>query len=78
MEGVEWFDQESARAANEDYFRDQYWPAFKEAGIEVIEPADDEIAEFDKINVDVRQVWLDEVGPDVGQRAIALALGEEA
>ncbi|MBU2958288.1 TRAP transporter substrate-binding protein DctP [Paracoccus sp. 1_MG-2023] len=78
MEGVEWFDQESARAANEDYFRDQYWPAFREAGIEVIEPSEAEIAEFDKINADVRQVWLDEVGAEVGERAIALAMGEGA
>lgn len=76
MTGVEWFDTESARAANEDYFAAKYWPAFEEAGIEIIEPSDEELAEFDQINEDVRDVWLKEVGDEVGRKAIALATGE--
>lgn len=76
MTGVEWFDADSARAANEDYFRDKYWPAFQEAGVEVVEPSEEELAEFDTLNEDVREVWLKEVGEEVGQQAIALAMGE--
>ncbi|SCY96315.1 TRAP transporter substrate-binding protein [Paracoccus tibetensis] len=78
IEAAEWFDEESARVANEEWFEQRYWPAFREMGIEVIEPSDAELAEFDAINADVRQIWLDEVGAEVGQRAIDLALGEEA
>jgi TRAP-type transport system periplasmic protein len=78
MQAAEWFDEESARAANEDWFRDQYWPAFQEGGLEVIEPTEAELAEFGAVNADVRQVWLDEVGAEVGEQAIALALGEGA
>lgn len=78
MQGVDWFDENSARAANQDYFAAKYWPAFKEGGLEVIEPTPEELAEFDTINADVREVWLKEVGDETGNRAIALALGEGA
>lgn len=77
-EAAKWFDQDSARVANEDYFRDQYWPAFQEGGLKVVDPTEDELAEFDAINADVRQIWLDEVGAEVGQQAIDLAMGTGA
>ncbi|MFC0199017.1 TRAP transporter substrate-binding protein [Paracoccus rhizosphaerae] len=75
IQAAEWFDEDSARAANQDWFRDKYWPEFKEGGLEVTDPTEAELAEFDAINADVRQVWLDEVGPEVGRQAIDLALG---
>lgn len=78
MTGVEWFDEHSARAANVDYFEGKYWPAFQEGGLEVVDPTDEELAEFDGLNADVREVWLEEVGEEVGNRAIALATGEES
>ncbi|TBN39957.1 C4-dicarboxylate ABC transporter substrate-binding protein [Paracoccus subflavus] len=77
-EAAEWFDADSARVANEDYFEGQYWPAFREAGIEIVDPTPDELAEFDAINADVREIWLKEVGAEIGQQAIDLALGQEA
>ncbi|TKW64938.1 MAG: C4-dicarboxylate ABC transporter substrate-binding protein [Paracoccus denitrificans] len=76
MKGVEWFDEHSAQAANVDYFEGKYWPAFQEAGLEVIDPTPEELEEFNGLNVDVREVWLEEVGEDVGNRAIALATGQ--
>ncbi|TRW95303.1 C4-dicarboxylate ABC transporter substrate-binding protein [Paracoccus sp. M683] len=78
MQGVDWFDQESARAANQDWFRDKYWPTFQEGGLQVVDPSAEELTEFDTINADVRQIWLEEVGEEVGQQAIALAMGEGA
>lgn len=76
LEGVDWFDAESAKVANVDYFEGRYWPAYKEQGMEIIEPSEEELAEFDKTSVNVREAWLDDVGREVGEKAIALALGE--
>lgn len=78
MKGVEWFDENSARVANKDYFEGKYWPGFKEGGLEVIDPTPEELAEFDSINADVREIWLKEVGEEVGNKAIDLAMGEGA
>ncbi|HEX2020066.1 MAG TPA: TRAP transporter substrate-binding protein DctP [Aurantimonas sp.] len=76
--GAEWFDENSARVANVDYFEKQYWPAFVEQGIEVIDPTEEELARFAEVSADVRTSWINEVGAEVGERAIALALGEDA
>lgn len=78
MKGVEWFDENSARVANQEYFTKKYWPAFKEAGIEVIEPTEAELAEFGSLNEDVRTTWLGEVGEEAGSKAIDLAMGKGA
>ncbi|WP_420393222.1 TRAP transporter substrate-binding protein [Acuticoccus sp.] len=78
LEGAEWFDAESAKAANTEYFEAKYWPAFEEAGIEVIEPDEAAMQRLEEASQDVREAWVQEVGEDVGNRAIALALGEES
>ncbi|MEH6718474.1 MAG: TRAP transporter substrate-binding protein DctP [Aurantimonas endophytica] len=76
--GAEWFDKNSARAANVDYFEKQYWPAFVEQGIEVIDPTEEELARFAEVSANVRTSWINEVGAEVGERAIALAMGQDA
>jgi TRAP-type C4-dicarboxylate transport system substrate-binding protein len=78
MDGVEWFDENSARVANVDYFEQKYWPAFRELGIEEVEPDEAAVKRFDEISASVRDSWVQEVGEEVGRRAIALAHGEDA
>jgi TRAP-type C4-dicarboxylate transport system substrate-binding protein len=78
MEGVEWFDENSARVANQDYFEAKYWPAFKAGGMEVIEPDEAALKRFAEVSADVRAAWTKEVGEDIGKKAIALALGKTA
>ncbi|MCF3932082.1 TRAP transporter substrate-binding protein DctP [Acuticoccus sp. M5D2P5] len=78
MDGVEWFDENSARVANVDYFQDKYWPAFKEGGMQVIEPDAATLERFSEVSVNVRDAWSAEVGEEIGKKAIALALGESA
>lgn len=78
LEGVEWFDAESTRAANEDYFKAKYWPEFEKAGIEVIEPDEAAMQRLEEASQDVRDAWVEQVGAEVGNRAIALALGKES
>ena len=78
MDGVEWFDTHSAQVANTDYFEQKYWPAFRELGIEEIEPDEAAVERFNEISANVRESWVSEVGEEVGRRAIALAHGEDA
>ncbi|WP_370193459.1 MULTISPECIES: TRAP transporter substrate-binding protein [Aurantimonas] len=78
MDGVEWFDTHSAQVANTDYFEQKYWPAFRELGIEEIEPDQAAVERFNEISANVRESWVSEVGEEVGRRAIALAHGEDA
>ncbi|MEF2549762.1 TRAP transporter substrate-binding protein DctP [Aurantimonas sp. A2-1-M11] len=78
MDGIEWFDENSARVANVDYFENKYWPAFRELGIEEINPDEAALERFNEISTNVRESWVQEVGEEVGRRAIALAHGEDA
>ncbi|MCQ0986967.1 TRAP transporter substrate-binding protein [Jiella marina] len=78
MAGVDWFDENSARTANQDYYEEQYWPAFKEGGLEVIEPDQAMLDRFAEVSSNVRDAWASEVGEEVGRKAIALAMGEDA
>ena len=71
-----WFDEHGAEHSNNSIYPDEYWPMMEEEGIEVIEPSEDDIAKLNQSAEDVRQAWIEEVGKDVGERAIALALGE--
>ncbi|WP_226580016.1 TRAP transporter substrate-binding protein [Acuticoccus sediminis] len=76
--GVEWFDAESVKAANEEYFAKQYWPAFKEAGLSEYQADEAAMQKLDEVSEDVREEWIGQVGDEVGRRAIALALGKES
>lgn len=77
LKGAEWFDENSAKAANAEYYGQKYWPAFKEEGIEVIEPGEDALKRLSEAGEDVREAWVQQVGEETGRRAIALALGEQ-
>ncbi|MDY8108757.1 TRAP transporter substrate-binding protein DctP [Fulvimarina sp. 2208YS6-2-32] len=76
--GAAWFDENSAKTANEDYYEQQYWPKFRESGVEVIEPDQAALDRFAEVSANVREAWIQEVGEEVGKKAIALAMGESA
>lgn len=76
MQAAAWFDEESAATANNEIYPNEFWPIIEEAGIEIIEPDDAAMERFTEISANVRQAWIEEVGPEVGERAIALATGE--
>lgn len=73
-----WFDENGAAEANNNIYPNEFWPMMADAGIEVIEPSAEDIAQLDAAAADVRAAWIAEVGEEVGNRAIALALGQEA
>ncbi|MEX1663682.1 TRAP transporter substrate-binding protein [Thioclava sp. 15-R06ZXC-3] len=73
---AEWFDANGAKQANDVIYKDEYWPTVEQAGIEIIEPSPEDITALDKAAQGVRATWIDEVGKDLGERAIALATGQ--
>jgi TRAP-type transport system periplasmic protein len=77
-EAAAWFDENGAKHSNDSIYPDEYWPMMTEEGIEVIEPSDEDVTKLNEAAEAVRQAWIEEVGKDVGERAIALALGEES
>lgn len=75
-EAAQWYDENFASHCNEDIYPNEYWPMIEEAGIEVIDPSDEDREAFNDGTDAVWEAWFEEVGQEVGERAIALALGE--
>ncbi|UWQ22062.1 TRAP transporter substrate-binding protein [Jannaschia sp. W003] len=73
-----WFEENGAREANDVIYPNEFWPMMEEAGIEVIEPTAEELERLEAGSQAVIDAWLEEVGPEVGRRAIALATGAES
>lgn len=78
IEAAEWFDENSAKEANDVIYPDEFWPIIEEAGIEIVEPTEEELARLEEAAQAVVEEWKSEVGDDVGARAIALATGAES
>ncbi len=70
-----WYDENDAKIVNGKFYPDEYWPAMKEAGLEVFEPTAEELAEFTEKSQPIWNWWKNEVGEEVGQKTIELALG---
>ncbi len=75
-EAAQWYDENFIEHCNEDIYPNEYWPMMEEAGIEVIEPSEEDLAAFNDATEAVWEHWKGEVGGEVGERAMALALGE--
>ncbi|WP_227369231.1 TRAP transporter substrate-binding protein [Halomonas sp. M20] len=71
-----WYDDNFASYCNDTIYPEQYWPKVESAGVEVIQPSEEDIATFNEATQSVWEHWKGEVGQKVGERAIALALGE--
>lgn len=74
--GAQWYDDNFASYCNDVIYGDEYWPLMAEAGIEMIEPSDEDMTALSEAAQSVRDTWVEEVGTEVGERAIALAMGE--
>ncbi len=73
-----WFEENGAAYSNDVIYKEEYWPIIEEAGLEIVEPSAEDIATLQEASQSVHQAWIDEVGQEVGERAIALAMGESA
>lgn len=72
----QWYSDNFASHCNDEVYPDKYWPAVQEAGVKVVEPSEEDLAAFNDSTHDVWNHWKEQVGQEVGERAIALALGQ--
>jgi TRAP-type transport system periplasmic protein len=75
-DAAKWYDDNYAREINGRFYEDEYWPQLKEAGLEISIPTDEEYKDFEEKSKPIWEWWKKEVGEDVGQKAIDLALGK--
>lgn len=76
QQAADWYDDNFIEHCNNDIYPNEYWPQVEEAGVEIIEPTEEDIETFNAGVQDVWNHWKGVVGEEVGNRAIALALGE--
>ncbi|HET8791991.1 MAG TPA: TRAP transporter substrate-binding protein DctP [Modicisalibacter sp.] len=77
MQGAaQWYDDNFASYCNNEIYPNKYWPRVQEAGVEIIEPSEADVAAFNESSHAVWDHWKSVVGEDIGERAIALALGK--
>lgn len=72
-----WYDENFISHCNDGIYPDDYWPLVNAANIEVIAPSEADLATFNEATHKVWDEWKEQVGNDVGERAIALALGQQ-
>lgn len=75
---AKWYDENSAAHVNGEVYPNEYWPTVEQAGVEVIDPSAEDVQRFTAASQEIWTWWKEQVGEEVGQRAIDLALGKEA
>ena len=70
-----WYEQNSAPFVNKKFYPEKYWPRIVKAGITVIKPTEKELKDFEEKSQPVWAWWKKQVGEEIGQKAINLALG---
>ena len=70
-----WYDQNSAPVVNKEFYPQKYWPRVEKAGVKIFNPTEKELKDFEEKSQPVWAWWKKQVGEEVGQRAINLALG---
>jgi TRAP-type C4-dicarboxylate transport system substrate-binding protein len=75
---AKWYDENSASHVNNEIYPNEYWPTVEQAGVEIIEPSADDVQRFADASQQIWTWWKAQVGEEVGQRAIDLALGKSA
>lgn len=73
---AQWYDENFIDHCNNDIYPNEYWPQVEAEGIEIIEPSEADRETFNEGAEAVWNHWKEEVGQEVGDRAIALALGQ--
>jgi TRAP-type C4-dicarboxylate transport system substrate-binding protein len=65
-----------APAVNRDVYPKQIWPMVTKAGIQTVSPTREELKLFEEKSQPVWAWWKKQVGEELGQKAINLALGK--
>jgi TRAP-type C4-dicarboxylate transport system substrate-binding protein len=75
-EAGQWYDQNYAREINTRFYNNEYWPQLKKGGLEVVTPSEVDLKDFAAKSRPVWDWWKNEVGQEIGQKAIDFALGK--
>jgi len=70
-----WFEQNYATVINKKFFLEEFWPQLEKAGIKAVQPTEKELKDFEEKSQPVWAWWRKQVGEEIGQKAINLALG---
>ncbi|TMV04237.1 C4-dicarboxylate ABC transporter substrate-binding protein [Ruegeria sediminis] len=73
-----WLDENGANEANNTIYPNEFWPMIEAAGLQVVEPSEEDLARLAEAAQAVQEAWIAEVGEETGRRAIALAMGQDA
>lgn len=75
-EAAKWYDQNATPLTNSKVYPEKIWPIVTKAGIKSHIPSADEMKLFKEKSQPVWSWWRKQVGEEVGQKAINLALGK--
>jgi TRAP-type C4-dicarboxylate transport system substrate-binding protein len=75
-DAAKWYDENYAGHINSHYYKEEYWPELTQGGLEIIQPTEEDLNQFETASRPIWEWWKDEVGPEWGQKAIQLALGK--
>jgi TRAP-type transport system periplasmic protein len=73
---AQYYDQYCAPRINNKFYPEVYWPIITKAGIDVVEPTGEETTQFAAGSQEVIDWWKDQVGRELGQKVIDLAMGK--
>lgn len=75
-EAGKWYDVNGAPAVNKKVYPESIWPMVTKAGIKTFTPTPEELKLFEEKSQPVWAWWKKQVGEEIGQKAINLALGK--
>ncbi len=70
------YDQYCAPRINSKFYPEVYWPIIKKGNVEIVEPTKEELAKFAAESRSVLDWWKKQVGEELGQKMIDLAMGK--
>jgi len=70
------YDRTYAAGINKKFYPEQFWPQLQKAGIQIFTPTAAEAKDFEEKSKPVWAWWKKQVGEEIGQKAINLALGK--
>jgi TRAP-type C4-dicarboxylate transport system substrate-binding protein len=74
-DAAKWYEKNSAPFVNKKFYPEKYWPRLEKGGMKVFKPTEKELKDFEEKSQPVWAWWKKQVGEEIGQKAINLALG---
>ena len=75
-DACKWYDKNAGPVVNKETYPQKSWPRIEKAGIKIFTPTEKELKDFEEKSQPVWSWWKKQVGEEMGQKAINLALGK--